>query len=59
MIVVRASGGNLLWKAHSFLAPKLVVFASIKFHHVFQTINFHPLGEGLTFGKVLWKLATF
>ena len=52
MIVVRASGGNLLWKAHSFFAPKVAVFASAKFHHVSWTSNFHPLDEGATSGKV-------
>ena len=37
MIVVIASAGNLLRKAHRFLAPKVAVFASIKFRHVSWT----------------------
>ena len=52
MIAVRANGGNLLWKAQSFLAPEEAVSASIKFHQVSWTSNFHPLDEGATSGKV-------
>ena len=52
VIVVRASAGNLLRKAHSFLAPKVAVFASIKFRHVSWTWNFHLLDKGAAFGNV-------
>ena len=50
MIVVRANGGNLLWKAQSFLAPEEAVSASIKFHQVSWTSN--KQDEGATSGKV-------